>query len=108
MVYVLSDAQRLKKSEQNSKRYYELKEIKLKNKAIALEKKKQMELERKQKIKENRIYNFHHMALKRPKYVPQINDDILLNDLIHHDSESDDEKEPVPYEQPSRLKFTFV
>jgi len=107
MVYILNDQQKAKKAEQNSKRYYELKEIKLKNKAIALEKKKQMELERKQKIKENRIYNFVHMRKYRDRLeAPKINDFILLNDLIH--DESDDEIEPVPYEQPSRLKFTFV
>ena len=37
---------------------------------------------------------------------PKIKSDILLNDIIN--SDSDDEKVPVPYEQPSRLKYKFV
>ena len=96
MVYILNDQQKAKKAEQNSKRYYELKEIKLKNKAIALEKKNNLELARKQNIKANRIYNFKHMR----KYKPQSEvTDILLNDLIHHDSDSDTD---------TQMKFKFV
>lgn len=108
MVYTLSEAQKAKKAEQNSKRYYELKEIKLKNKELALEKKNALEVARKQKIKENKIYNFHHMKKYKPKSEESIvNDrDIILNDLIHDDSDS--EIDPVPYKQPSALKYKFV
>jgi hypothetical protein len=37
---------------------------------------------------------------------PKIKSDILLNDIIN--SDSDAEIDPIPYEQPSRLKYTFV
>jgi len=107
----LTESQKLRKSEQDSKRYYENKLIKEKQKAIALEKKIQKEQDRKNAIKHERIYRFKHMNLKRPKYGPEIEaprinqcDDIILNDIIN----SDDEIEPIPYEQPSRLKYNFV
>jgi hypothetical protein len=107
MVYILNEKQKAVKAMQDQKRYYEKKEEKIKMKALALEKKQNLELERKQKIKENKIYNFHHMRKYKPQIeAPKINDDIILNEIIN--SDSDDEKEPVPYEQPSRLKFTFV
>jgi len=106
MVYILNDQQKAKKAEQNSKRYYELKEIKLKNKAIALERKNQKELARKELIKKNRIYNFVHMRKYRDRLeAPKINDFILLNDLIHHDSDSDEDEEPIILKQ---MKFKFV
>ena len=100
MVYILNDQQKAKKAEQNSKRYYELKEIKLKNKELALEKKNAVELARKQKIKENKIYNFHHMRKYKPKdEVTKMNNDsdIILNDLIHDD--------PVPI---MAMKYNFI
>ena len=106
MVYILNDQQKAKKAEQNSKRYYELKEIKLKNKELALAKKIQNEIDRKQKIKENKIYNFHHMKKYKPKdEVTKMNNDILLNDLIHDDSE--DELTPDPIMARS-MKYNFV
>lgn len=37
---------------------------------------------------------------------PKIKSDILLNEIINSDSDSD--IEPVPYKQPSALKYTFV
>ena len=113
MVYILNDQQKAKKAEQNSKRYYEKKEEKIKMKALALEKKNALEVARKQKIKENKIYNFHHMKKYKPKSEESIVnpcDSILLNNLIpdESESESDSEIDPVPYEQPSALKFKFV
>lgn len=108
MVYILSEAQKAKKAEQNSKRYYELKEIKLKNKELALAKKIQNEIDRKQKIKENKIYNFHHMKKYKPKTeVTKMNNDsdIILNDLIHDDSDSDSDIEPVPI---MAMKYKFI
>jgi hypothetical protein len=105
----LTEAQKLRKAEQDSKRYYENKLIKETQKALDKELKIQKEQERKDAIKKERIYRFKHMDLKRPKYGPNIkpNDsNIILNDLIHDDSDS--EIDPVPYEQPSRLKYKFV
>ena len=111
MVYILSEKQKAVKAQQDQKRYYEKKEEKNKMKALALAKKNTLELERKQKIKENKIFNFHHMKKYKPKseesIVKPVND-ILLNEIINS---SDDENEidpVVPYEQPSRLKYTFV
>lgn len=114
MVYVLSEKQKAVKAQQDQKRYYEKKEEKIKMKALALEKKNALELARKELIKKNKIYNFRHMNLKRPKYGPEIkpiSSNILLNDLIINSSESessDSEIDPVPYEQPSALKYKFV
>lgn len=107
---VLSESQKLRKAEQDSKRYYENKLIKEKQKALDKETKIQKEQERKDAIKKERIYRFKHMDLKRPKYGPVLkpNDsDILLNDLIHDESD-DSENEIVPVVKPSALKFTFV
>lgn len=108
----LSEAQKLRKAEQDRKRYYENKLIKETQKALDKELKIQKEQERKDAIKKERIYRFKHMDLKRPKYGPNIkpNDtNILLNDLIiNSDSDSENEIDPVSYEQPSRLKYTFV
>ena len=105
MVYVLSEKQKAVKAQQDQRRYYEKKEEKIKMKALALEKKNALELARKQKIKENKIYNFHHMKKYKPKSEESIvNDsDVILNDLIHDDSDSD--IEPVPI---MAMKFKFV
>ena len=112
MVYVLSEKQKAVKAQQDQKRYYEKKEEKIKMKALALEKKNALEVARKQKIKENKIYNFHHMKKYKPKSESEsiVNDsDIILNDLIiNSDSDSENEIDPVPYEQPSALKYKFV
>lgn len=111
MVYILSEKQKAVKAQQDQRRYYEKKEEKIKMKALALEKKNAVELARKQKIKENKIFNFHHMRKYKPKDESEsiVNpcDSILLNNLIPDESDSDDELTKVPIIL-TPMKFKFI
>lgn len=98
MTYILNEKQKAIKAEQMSKRYYELKEQKIRLKALAIERKKQSEIERKELIKKNKIFNFHHMKKYRPQV--EVNTlDILL------DSESDEDDGEIINIQPAKFKF---
>ena len=97
MTYILSEKQKAIKAEQMSKRYFELKEQKIRLKALAIERKKQAEQEHKDLVKKNKIYNFHHMK----KYRPQVEVNNNLIDILL-DSESDDEIINI---QPAKFKF---
>ena len=108
----LTEAQKLRKAEQDRKRYYENKLIKETQKALDKELKIQKEQERKDAIKKERIYRFKHMDLKRPKHGPNIkpndSDIILLNEIINSsESESEDEVTPDPIMATS-MKYNFV
>ena len=102
MTYILNEKQKAIKAEQMRKRYFELKEQKIRMKALAIEQKNKQELERKELIRKNKIYNFHHMKKYRPQ-TEQLNKSIdILLDVVDTDSDEDNEIINI---QPVKFKF---